>query len=251
VQPHNCGTANGILLCVLTILERDPFARIVFFPADHYVRDESVLASSLREIGTLLMRNPDELTFLGVEPEEADCGFGYILPGKKLADGTRRVNRFIEKPEALLARQLVASGALWNTFIFAARGPALLEILRTRMPDVVAQMEAVMTRDARFGARTMALQELYEDLPCIDFSRAVLDGTESAMRVLTASQCGWHDLGTPERVAGTLQCLTRERLQRAPSSERIPSFFASPAVINLASQHAKLGHTHREAQIHR
>ena len=38
VQPRNRGTANGVLLSVLSILERDPFARTVFLPADHRAR---------------------------------------------------------------------------------------------------------------------------------------------------------------------------------------------------------------------
>ena len=41
VQPQNRGTANGVLLSVLSILERDPFARIIFLPADHFVLDSA------------------------------------------------------------------------------------------------------------------------------------------------------------------------------------------------------------------
>jgi len=249
VQPRNCGTANGILLSLLTILERDPFARIVFLPADHYVREERAFAGSLREAAALAMHDPDALTFLGIEPENADPGFGYILPKEKLAGGARHVDSFIEKPEATLARQLVANGALWNTFIFTTQGVALLEMLRARIPDAVAQMQAVMAYDARLGARAAALQELYERLPCIDFSHAVVRGAESKLRVLTVPACGWHDLGTPERVAGTLECLTCDRLQRAASPERVPLFAGSPAVINLAAQHARLARVSRETQI--
>src|SRR5262245_50874851 len=71
VQPQNRGTANGILLATLRILERDPLARIVFLPADHFVRDERALAASLRSAVSSLTRNPDGLTLVGIEPEEA------------------------------------------------------------------------------------------------------------------------------------------------------------------------------------
>lgn len=241
VQPRNCGTANGILLCVLSILERDPHARIVFLPADHYVCDEGVLAGSLRDLAASLTRTPDRLTILGIEPEEADPGFGYIVPGCTLADGTRSVNRFVEKPEANLARQLFRSGALWNTFIFATCGLVLLEMLRVRLPDLVAQMQAVITKCGQPRTRSAALDDLYLRLPSIDFSRAVVHGAEADLRVITAPACGWNDLGTPERVAATLQRLKRERLWRATSSEHILSHVAVPAVINLADQHAQLG----------
>lgn len=249
VQPGNCGTASGILLCVLTILERDPLARIVFLPADHYVCEEPVLAGSLRAAAAHLRHTPEGLTFLGIEPEEADPGFGYIVPGCELADGTRRVSRFVEKPQSALARQLIVDGALWNTFIFAAHGPALLEMLRARLPDLVAQMEAVMAHDARLGTRVAALRELYDRLPSIDFSHTVLHGAESELRVLTAPRCGWNDLGTPERVAGTLQRLRRERSRQTASPGDNPTFVATPAVINLATRHAQLGHTRHGTRI--
>jgi mannose-1-phosphate guanylyltransferase len=241
VQPRNCGTAIGILLSVLTILERDPFARILFLPADHYVCDEGVLALSLREVATSLTRNPDGLRFLGVTPEEADPGFGYIVPGRALSDGTRSVNRFVEKPEAKLARQLFLSDALWNTFIFAARGPVLLEMLRARLPDVVSQMQqAVVEYRSDLRTRSAALHDLYGRLPSIDFSHAVVHGAEPELRVITAPACGWNDLGTPDRVAATLQCLQREGFLRAASPEPIPSYVAVPAAVNLAARHAQL-----------
>jgi mannose-1-phosphate guanylyltransferase len=240
-QPRNCGTANGILLGVLRILERDPLARIVFLPADHYVRDETALAGSLRAAATALTRNPDSLALVGIEPEEADPELGYIVPGATLADGSRQVSRFVEKPEAALARSLLASGALWNSFIFAASGPALLGMFRDRIPEIVEDMTTALARDARSGARSEALRDFYEQLPAIDFSRAVIQGAEAALRVVTAPACGWSDLGTPRRVAETLRRLEQERLERATLAPRLPSFVNTPAFINLAVQHARLG----------
>jgi mannose-1-phosphate guanylyltransferase len=235
VQPQNRGTANGILLAVLKILELDPLARIVFLPADHYVRDERALAGALREAATHLTRNPRELFLIGIEPEEADPELGYIEPGHTLADGARSVARFVEKPETSVARRLIASGAVWNSFIFAAHGPALLGLLRARSPEVVEEMSTALARDARAGQRSLALQELYERLPNLDFSRAIAQGAEERLRVITAPACGWSDLGTPKRVA--------ETLRRLDAEARYPSFAINmPAFVNLAAQHARLQH---------
>jgi mannose-1-phosphate guanylyltransferase len=241
VQPRNCGTANGILLAVLKILERDPLARIVFLPADHYVRDENALGASLREAATLLARNPDGISLIGIEPEEADPELGYIVPGRELRDGTRLVERFVEKPEADLARTLLAQGALWNSFIFAASGPALLGMMRDSMANTVDAMTTALARDARLGTRS-ALEDLYRDLPLVDFSRAVIQGAERRLRVIAAPACGWSDLGTPKRVAQTLRRLEEQRLDRiSPAPTRIPTTPFAPAFINLAAQHARLG----------
>jgi mannose-1-phosphate guanylyltransferase len=235
VQPRNCGTANGILLATLRILERDPLARIVFLPADHFVRDESALAGSLRELATLLTRNPEELLLLGIEPEEADPELGYIVPARIAAaegDITRGVDRFVEKPHPALARELLRAGALWNSFIFAAHAPALLGRLRQAQPEIVERMETAIARDARLGARSIALEEVYADLESVDFSRAVIQGAEHSLRVIAAPACGWSDLGTPKRVA--------EALRRVEPVERREPAVSMPAFINLAAQHARL-----------
>ena len=242
VQPRNCGTANGILLAVLKILERDPLARIVFLPADHYVRDENALGGSLREAVTSLTRLSGGLSLVGIAPEEADPELGYIVPGPELRDGTRTVERFVEKPEPALARALLARGALWNSFIFAASGPGLLGMMREAMPDAVDAMSTALARDALGGTRS-ALEALYRDLPVVDFSRTVIQGAERRLRVIAAPACGWSDLGTPKRVAETLRRLEEHRLDRMvpmPARTPITQPFA-PAFINLAAQHARLG----------
>jgi mannose-1-phosphate guanylyltransferase len=240
VQPRNCGTANGILLATLSILERDPLARIVFLPADHYVRDEAALAGSLREAATLLTREGDGLLLVGIEPEAADAELGYIVPGARDTDGSQRVARFVEKPDLVSARALIEAGALWNSFIFAARGPALLGLMRERMPEIVDRMSTALARDARLGSGGRALRELYAELSIVDFSRTVAQGAEDAMRVITAPACGWSDLGTPQRVAETLRRIGEERLERPPAPTRLPPFVTGPAFVDLSAQHARL-----------
>src|SRR5277367_1187346 len=59
VQPMNRGTANGILLAALTIARRDPAARLVFLPSDHYVEDESRLAARSEEHTSELQSHHD------------------------------------------------------------------------------------------------------------------------------------------------------------------------------------------------
>jgi mannose-1-phosphate guanylyltransferase len=234
VQPRNCGTANGILLATLKILERDPLARIVFLPADHFVRDEAALASSLREAATELTRNPQELLLVGIEPEEADTELGYIVPDSGARESLRPVQRFVEKPDATLARALLKQGALWNSFIFAAQGPALLGMIRDAVPENVERLETAIARDARLGDRSIALEEAYEDLGAVDFSRGVMQNVAHRLRVVTAPACGWSDLGTPQRVAETLK-----RFDPSPRRES-PAAVDMPAFINLAAQHARL-----------
>ena len=235
VEPRNCGTANGVLHSVLHIIERDAHARIMFLPADHHVCDEPPLAASLRTATTLLTRSFESLLLVGIEPDEVDPELGYIVPGAMVGDGTRRVAQFVEKPTAPLARDLIARGAVWNSFIFAAHATTLLSLFRARLPAVVDAMVQARGRDLRRGQGTIALDALYECLPTTDFSRSVLQDIESVLRVLTAPACGWTDLGTPRRVAKVLQHLPAPSVWRPHASAR-----PQPAFIDLATQYARL-----------
>jgi mannose-1-phosphate guanylyltransferase len=231
VEPRNCGTANGVLHGLLRILERDRRARTVFLPADHYVHDEALLADSVRAAFRFGSRGRDDITLIGIEPDEVDPELGYIVPGGPLDDSTHRVAEFVEKPAAATARELVARGAVWNSFIFAARATTLLALIRRRMPEIVRDMTAALTRDRRRAARARALDELYEHLPVLDFSRTVVQGAESILRVSTAPACGWTDLGTPRRVAQLLQ-----RLRRDPDARSRLGTAPVPASVDLAAK---------------
>ena len=238
VQPQNRGTANGVLLCVLSILERDPLARIIFLPADHFVLDESGLERALRELTTSLAHNPDGVTLIGIAPDEPDPDLGYIVPGRSLADGSRTVARFVEKPAPPLADELFEKKALWNSFIFGATGPALLALLRLRMGTAVDEMATALALEVQEPDST-ALAELYDRLPVVDFSGAVVQQFPCTLRVITAPACGWTDLGTPRRVADTLRRLTQQVPTSAPDRCSVRPR-STPGLINLAAQHARL-----------
>lgn len=237
VQPNGRGTANGVLLATLSIFQRDPDARIIFLPANHYVRDEAALGANLQKAATLIKHRKNSLVLVGIKPESADCELGYIVPGAANDDdGGLQVDRFVEKPEELLARQLLAKGAVWNSFIFAATATTLLNLIRRRTPDTTDKMSIALQSDAQPGGAWQALANLYQTLPTVDFSHDILEGAETALCVVTAPACGWTDLGTPKRVAGLVHDLqpTRHTLQ-------YPEREAHGNTLNLAAQCQKLG----------
>jgi mannose-1-phosphate guanylyltransferase len=212
VEPRNCGTANGVLHCVLSILECDQHARVVFLPADHYVGDEDALANAVARAANSVSRIRNRLTLIGIQPDDTDPDLGYIVPGPPVNSDARRVEKFVEKPPTDVAQELIARGALWNSFIFAARATTLLALMRRRVPEVVAAMTSAFIPGEPRALREHGLEELYQRLPVIDFSRTIIQGAELALLVSTAPACGWTDLGTPQRVARILQ-----RLPQAPA----------------------------------
>ncbi|MGE0114961.1 MAG: sugar phosphate nucleotidyltransferase [Steroidobacteraceae bacterium] len=198
IQPKNRGTAIGILLPTLRILARDPDARILILPSDHYVADESVLNIAMCRALHDIRDHQEGVALLGIEADEADPELGYIVPGAGDHPRLLRVRRFIEKPIAADARRLVARGALWNSFILACRADSLVDLCFRRCPDVVHLLRAVESHDYA------SLSQAYAELPEIDFSRHIATGQERQLVVTAVPRCGWNDLGTPHRLARTL-----------------------------------------------
>lgn len=221
-QPGNRGTASGILLPLLKIMEEDPCATLVVIPSDHHVEEEPVLAHALREAVAVLKERPDPVLLLGMEPDAVDEELGYAVPGPADADGTAAVLRFAEKPSSAEAAELIRRGALWNAFIVAARAQALLALFERNAPDLVSRMREAIHQGPE------AIEALYRTLAPLDFSRHILRGQESHLRVVRVPACGWNDLGTPKRL-----CLTLHRTARSlpppPDSDR--------GILNLAAQH--------------
>ena len=234
VQPMNRGTANGILLPLLHIEARDPDARIVILPSDHYVRDEPILVTALESALGRLDNEVEEIILLGIHPERADPDLGYIIPGLADGPGFSRVDRFVEKPSELLARGLVEAGGLWNAFILVARIGALLSLFSSRHPHIVATMQSAFGRDGGRTDDTKTMSAIYRELPVKDFSRHLLRGAEAFLRVLRVGHCGWNDLGTPERLVKTLRSL--------PGNTRTRPTDPKMAALNLWAQYAAHDH---------
>ena len=232
VQPCNRGTGNGILLPLLHVLNRDPEANVVILPSDHYIGNEAVLREHIRHAVRELDRYGREIVLLGITPESPDPELGYIQPGATDTRGFHMVERFVEKPAPELAMELQRAGGLWNSFIMVARAQALLDLYAARFPEVVIAMIGALQNDAG-RSPSAGLRDFYGDVPDIDFSRHVISGSESRLRMLQVPRCGWSDLGTPERVARTLTQLPKVKRQDLRES-------LLPAYLDLASAHLRL-----------
>jgi mannose-1-phosphate guanylyltransferase len=241
VQPDNRGTANGVLLPLLHVIHRDPYARIVVLPSDHHVDDEDVLAASLQRGIWELGCGCEQVLLLGITPDDADPDLGYIVPGTARAGGLAPVCGFVEKPDADRARSLIKAGALWNAFIVVARAPKLLEVFAKKFPQTVANMKKAVAQDIQTPDKPDATEVLYQTLINVDFSRDLLAGQESDLCVLQVGRCGWSDLGTPQRLAKTLEGLPmRKRPAAAYAVETLgDSAIPTAGFLNLDRQHAR------------
>jgi len=200
VQPCNRGTACGVLLPLMQVLDRDPEATVVVLPSDHVVEDELVLLAAINAATEHICHEPDRLVLLGLEPEGPDTGLGWIAHSSAALYPVGNVSDFVEKPTQERAEELVREGALWNSFIFAMRAPELFALFQWALPWLTRMFDyALVNVDG--GPPNERVSRLYDRLPSVDFSRAVLQEAGADMRVVAVPPCGWTDVGTMEGVA--------------------------------------------------
>jgi len=196
IQPKNRGTAAGILLPLLRILQRHPEPRIVVLPSDHHVEDEAALETAMTQALEAVDRDAGRVVLLGATPQHPDTEYGWVVPSRSHED-LLGLEAFVEKPERETARRLMERGALLNTAILVAGGRALVQLYTKHLPGLLGAFAA--WRDEEHGDGG-ALERLYETLSTHDFSREVLTPAAPELFAVPISDCGFMDLGTPARL---------------------------------------------------
>jgi len=207
VQPENRGTAPAILYSLLSIANSDPHAKVALFPVDHHFSDDTTFIEHVAIAFRAVEQQPDLIVLLGAVPTSPEVDYGWIQPGEPVccvAEGPLfRVRRFWEKPTRGLAEQLFHEGCLWNTFVLVSEVSRLLRLIRSAMPELCGQFEAVQPL---IGTRREgpAMREIYSRLSATDFSRDVLSIRPRALTVLPVEGSRWVDMGTTDRVRAVL-----------------------------------------------
>ena len=218
VQPEDRGTATGILLALLRILERDPNARVVVLPSDHHVVDESAVTRSLANaIGALLYRRAD-IVLLGVTPDSLDTDLGYIAPAGPPTNGLFSVAEFVEKPARTHAAKLIAAGAIWNTFMLVANGRELLELMRAREAD--RRRRSVGHRGRGGEALRLEAQTLADAIHRAEIRPAAGGHSHGGKRGRVALHDVAREVEHRQAAVDFAQCRCRAALERARASAR-------------------------------
>ncbi len=223
-QPENRGTAPAILYALLVLAARQAASdAVVFYPSDHFVSDDSAFSGQIEEALVGTARRPDLVTLLGIAPDRAEPGYGWIEPGAPVAGAPlhRQVRRFWEKPTIDDAELFRAQGWLWNSFVMVGRVSTMLALIRLTAPDLHRSFSEITGTLGTLG-ETPALERLYCGLPSVDFSQQVLSARPERLAVLPVRGVHWNDLGEPERVLAT-----RRRALMAPMRELLPALISA------------------------
>jgi mannose-1-phosphate guanylyltransferase len=181
-EPKPSGTAAALAWAALEIERRaGSDAVMMSVHADWAVGDAAGFRATLQRAGAAAAKYRSLVT-VGVVPDRADPGFGYIEPGAVVEDELKRVKRFVEKPDRQKAERMWRDGFLWNSGIFVWRVGDFLDEIRAHTPEVARALDA---RD--LSAFFSAVKSISVDVGVLERSSRVL---------VLPGDFGWDDVGT-------------------------------------------------------
>ncbi|MFZ5964878.1 mannose-1-phosphate guanylyltransferase/mannose-6-phosphate isomerase [Thalassococcus sp. BH17M4-6] len=198
IEPAGRNTAPAVLAAALWQAARDPQALMLVAPSDHVIQDAKAFLETLRD-GLADARDGRIVTF-GITPTRPETGYGYIELGADTGTPARAVARFVEKPDAAQATEMLTSGRyLWNAGIFLFSAQTVLDAFGTHAPDMIGPVGdavAAAKADLNFFRLDQAAWDRVRD---ISIDHAIME--KAANIVCVPFSSGWSDLGDWDAVA--------------------------------------------------
>uniref|UniRef100_UPI0035686172 mannose-1-phosphate guanylyltransferase/mannose-6-phosphate isomerase n=1 Tax=Immundisolibacter sp. TaxID=1934948 RepID=UPI0035686172 len=195
LEPVGRNTAPAVALAALRLQSAGDDPLLLVLPSDHVIVDTAAFRAAVTA-GSAAAAGGALVTF-GVLPTRPETGYGYIRAGDPVdAKGpARRVQAFVEKPDAARAAAYVASGDyLWNGGMFLFSASAYLAELERHAPAILAACRAAcdgISADLDF---VRVRREPFLDAPSDSIDYAVMEHTDRA--VVVPLDAGWSDVGS-------------------------------------------------------
>ncbi len=197
LEPSSRNTAVAIAVAAFAAAANNPDAVIHVLASDHAIEMGENYANAIDSAARAAAAG--WLVTFGIQPTRAETGYGYIDADQALADGVRKVKRFVEKPTADRAHIMLSAGNFsWNSGMFMLGVAAFLAECQQLAPETYAAAANA------FGAARQDLDFLRLDdaafsaAPDISVDYAIFERTsKAAVLPVTFS---WSDLGSWDAV---------------------------------------------------
>lgn len=199
LEPYPRNTAPCIAYATYVLLKRNPDARVVVAPADHFIQDVELFSKTISYAFEYIDDN-DALMTLGIVPTRPDPNYGYIqaVGGRDAfrSEVPMQVKTFTEKPDKDLAQVFINTGEFfWNSGIFIWKARTIREEMEKHLPEVTGLFNGWENAldspiEEEFIARA------YTDCLNISIDYGVMEKTDHAW--IYPARFDWQDIGTWE-----------------------------------------------------
>lgn len=195
-EPVGRNTAPAIALALsyaMRELGAGPDEPMVVTPSDHRIEPEDAYIARIHDAAEIAAGG--SIVTLGVVPERAETGYGYIeATGVRVGNGYR-VRAFTEKPDATTAaRYLAAGNYYWNSGVFIFTIGTMIQEMQHLAPAIAALAS---------GGYEAALAQ-FHDMPNISIDYAIAEKSDR-MAVVPMDGIFWSDIGSFDAIFDLLQ----------------------------------------------
>ena len=199
IEPSARNTAPAVLAAALHALAGDPDAVLLVAPSDHVIPDAAAFRAAVAR-GLPAVAEGRLVTF-GIAPDRAETGYGWLeLAAQPDGDGPVPLTRFIEKPDAPRAEEMLAAGNfLWNAGIFLFAAKDIVAAFERHAPGLIKPVTAALAQ-ARTDLGFLRLDaEAWSGATAESLDYAVMEKADSLSVV--PFRGAWSDLGSWDAVA--------------------------------------------------
>ena len=196
IEPQGRGTAPAIGLAAIHLQHRDPNAVMAVLTADHFIAKTEHFRHALAAAAALAEQG--HLVTLGIKPDAASTGFGYIEQGAALVAQDDfpvfRVAQFAEKPDAETAAEMFASGRYaWNSGMFIWRVARILAEFERQMPRFYAQLMEIAAAIGTADYEAV-LARVWPEVSKQSIDYGIMEGAKDVVGLPV--DIGWSDVGS-------------------------------------------------------
>jgi len=198
LEPVARNTAVAIAAAAAFVAERfGPSAVMHVLPSDHDVVVDDGYHHAVQQAARAA--EAGDLVTFGLVPTAPETGYGYIKAQAELGAGAQPIERFVEKPDAQRAQQMLAEGGyFWNSGMFMLGAGTFLNECEALAPDTFNAASRSVS-NAKTDLDFVRLDETaFAKAPNISVDYAIFEKTIHA--VVTPVSFGWSDLGSWDAV---------------------------------------------------
>jgi len=183
-EPFAASTAPALAWATARASGSDASATVLSVHADWTVGDPAAFRSAAGAALDLAEREGAIVT-VGARATRPEIGYGYIVPGEPVGGNARKILRFVEKPSAAEAARLIASGALWNTGMFAWTAARFFEEIARHTPELASALPALESGD---------VEAFYRAAKPVSVDVGLFERTKAG--AVVPGDFGWDDVGS-------------------------------------------------------
>lgn len=194
LEPEPKNTTAAITVGALYAKNINLTQPLLVLPSDHYIENTKEFVDLVHRTNKSNIKN--KLICFGIQPTAPEAKYGYIL--RKDIDEDRsllkKINKFVEKPSVLKAKNLILHNALWNSGIFFFNADSVIKEVKFQSPLIyknskLALDKAIPDMDfIRLDAKS------FKKITSISIDHAVFEKANNSYVVPTS--LNWNDLGT-------------------------------------------------------